>query len=150
MSVVPSDHECRGIFLLALLILLSFLTTPVAAQEEQATERGDYRVGIGDVIEVEAFQEDEISGEFSIEASGAITFPLLGAVPVAGMTAAEIASSPRRAARKGLLRRCPAQGRGQGFRVTARDLARRGADAGHLLPRRPDDPDASCCRRPVD
>lgn len=74
------------------LLVVSCLTTPVGAQEERAAESGQYRVGIGDVIEVEAFQEDEISGEFSIEASGAITFPLLGAVPVAGMTAAEIAS----------------------------------------------------------
>ena len=54
-------------------------------------DEGGYRVGIGDVIEVEAFQEEQISGEFSVEVSGSITFPLLGAVPVAGMTPAEIA-----------------------------------------------------------
>ena len=74
------------------MILVIGLTMPVAAQEDQAPDTGGYRVGIGDVIEVESFQEDEISGEFSVEVSGAITFPLLGTVPVAGMTVAEIAT----------------------------------------------------------
>ena len=74
------------------LIVVWCLVLPLAAQEQEGAESGAYRVGIGDVIDVEAFQEDEISGEFSVEASGAITFPLLGAVPVAGMTPAEIAA----------------------------------------------------------
>jgi polysaccharide export outer membrane protein len=76
-----------------LLIVLCCLVPPGRAQEENTPETGGYRVGIGDVIEVEAFQEDEISGEFSVEPSGAITFPLLGSVPVAGMTPAEVSSA---------------------------------------------------------
>jgi polysaccharide export outer membrane protein len=79
-------------FSLALLLVFFSLTVPVFAQEEQTGESAGYRVGIGDVIEVEAYQEDEISGEFSIEDSGAITFPLLGTVSVAGMTTAEIST----------------------------------------------------------
>jgi polysaccharide export outer membrane protein len=78
--------------LLTLLFVFFSLTVPVTAQEEQTGESAGYRVGIGDVIEVEAYQEDEISGEFSVEVSGAITFPLLGTVPVAGMTTAEIST----------------------------------------------------------
>lgn len=72
-------------------LVLASLVSPMAAQEDQKPDEGGYRVGIGDVIEVEAFQEEEISGEFSVAVSGAITFPLLGTVPVAGMTPAEIA-----------------------------------------------------------
>ncbi len=79
-------------FWFAVFLFVFFVAVPVAAQEEQTGEGRGYRVGIGDVIEVEAFQEDEISGEFSVEVSGAITFPLLGTVPVAGMTAAEVAA----------------------------------------------------------
>ena len=74
-----------------LLVVLCCLVPPAGAQEQEA-ESGGYRVGIGDVIEVQAFQEEEISGEFSVEESGAITFPLLGTVPVAGMTPAEISA----------------------------------------------------------
>jgi polysaccharide export outer membrane protein len=76
----------------ALAIISCFLVPLAGAQDEEKPEGGGYRVGIGDVIDVKAFQEDEISGEFSVEVSGAITFPLLGTVPVAGMTPAEIAA----------------------------------------------------------
>ena len=75
----------------AVSIALCCLVPIGGAQDSRTPESGGYRVGIGDVIDVKAFQEDEISGEFSVEASGAITFPLLGTVTVAGMTPAEIA-----------------------------------------------------------
>ncbi|MCW8983701.1 MAG: polysaccharide export protein [Thermoanaerobaculales bacterium] len=75
---------------LTVFICVVFVALPVGAQEEQNVESAGYEVGIGDVIEVTAFQEDEITGEFLVEASGAITFPLLGSVPVAGMTPASI------------------------------------------------------------
>jgi polysaccharide export outer membrane protein len=78
-------------FLSAVVFLACCAASPVGAQEDQTPESGGYRVGIGDVIDVVAFQEDEISGQFSVEVSGSITFPLLGTVPVAGMTPAEIA-----------------------------------------------------------
>lgn len=50
-----------------------------------------YRVGTGDVLEVEAFSHEEISGQFAVEETGEVSFPLLGRVPVAGRTTAEIA-----------------------------------------------------------
>ena len=73
------------------LIVLMMMTS-VGAQEEKKLESVGYEVGIGDVIEVTAFQEDVFTGEFLVEASGAITFPLLGPVPVAGMTPAAISA----------------------------------------------------------
>jgi polysaccharide export outer membrane protein len=54
-------------------------------------EDGGYNLGVGDVIEVEAYQEDEISGRFTVNAMGAVTYPLLGSVAVAGKTPAEVA-----------------------------------------------------------
>ena len=51
---------------------------------------GGYKLGVGDVIEVEAYQEEEISGEFTINANGAIAYPLVGTVVVAGKTPAEV------------------------------------------------------------
>jgi len=76
------------------VFLFVFLAAlPVGAQEEQKTESAGYQVGIGDVIEITAFQEEEITGEFLVEASGAISFPLLGPVPVVGMTSASISAA---------------------------------------------------------
>lgn len=50
-----------------------------------------YRVGPGDIIGVTAFHHDEISGSFSVDQDGTITYPFLGRVHVAGLTEAEIA-----------------------------------------------------------
>ena len=83
-------------FWFTVFIFVVFAALPVGAQEEQKAESAGYEVGIGDVIEVTAFQEDEITGEFLVEASGAITFPLLGPIPVAGMTPASISAILRR------------------------------------------------------
>lgn len=63
----------------------------VTGQDVIADDSG-YRVGIGDVIDVETFGHDEISGEFTVQSSGVIVFPLLGAVPVGGNTPAEVAN----------------------------------------------------------
>jgi polysaccharide export outer membrane protein len=60
----------------------------VVSQESIPVEHA-YRIGAGDILKVEAFQHEDISGEFSVEESGAITYPLLGSVAVAGLTASE-------------------------------------------------------------
>ncbi len=68
------------------------LCFPVLAFAQGMTpEDGGYKLGVGDVIEVEAYQEDEISGRFTVNAMGAVTYPLLGSVAVAGKTPAEVA-----------------------------------------------------------
>lgn len=76
-----------------IIVVATCIAAPlgVAAQDLQADDPG-YQVGIGDVIDVETFGHDEISGEFTIEPSGVIMFPLLGAVPVGGKTPAEVAA----------------------------------------------------------
>lgn len=76
-------------FLVCVLLIWS-IAVPGVAQETQEVERG-YVVGVGDVLEATAYQEDEISGEFTVDVGGTISFPLLGSVSVAGMTVAEIA-----------------------------------------------------------
>jgi polysaccharide export outer membrane protein len=77
----------------SLLIAVAICLSPLGVDcQETPTEESEYRVGIGDVIKVEAFGREEISGEFKVETAGMITFPLLGAVTVAGKTPAEVAA----------------------------------------------------------
>jgi polysaccharide export outer membrane protein len=71
------------------VVLTVFLGTFVTAQETPFPEPG-YRIGVGDVLEVDAFQQDELSGQYLVEENGAITYPLLGAVPVAGKTLSQV------------------------------------------------------------
>jgi polysaccharide export outer membrane protein len=74
----------------AFALVIWICASPGMTQETPEVERG-YAVGVGDVLEVTEYQAEEISGEFTVEVGGTITFPLLGAVVVAGMTVAEIA-----------------------------------------------------------
>jgi polysaccharide export outer membrane protein len=75
-------------FSVALAVLVG---ASVPAQEASSPEPG-YRIGVGDVLEIDAYQQEEISGQFPVEENGAITYPLLGAVPVAGKTLSQIAA----------------------------------------------------------
>lgn len=45
-----------------------------------------YRIGPGDRLRVATYGEERLTGEFVVNASGEIAFPLLGPVPAAGMT----------------------------------------------------------------
>jgi polysaccharide export outer membrane protein len=71
----------------------------VAAQAQQNTPRGaftnvrglsqDYRVGVGDTLEIQVVDTAELNQTVKVSAEGEIYFPPVGAVPVAGLTAAE-------------------------------------------------------------
>jgi polysaccharide export outer membrane protein len=74
------------------LIAVGILVAPIAAQEEDLMASTGYRVGAGDVLRVEAYNHDEISGNFAVEVKGEISFPMLGRVEVAGRTTSEIAN----------------------------------------------------------
>jgi polysaccharide export outer membrane protein len=77
-------------------------TTPapvVAATPAGTTERtegeADYLVGPGDVVEVDVLGNDDLSRTTTVQTSGTITLPLLGDVPVAGLSARAIAERLR-------------------------------------------------------
>ncbi len=82
--------------LASLCVLFALIPPPVCGQQGPATPSPttapteQYRVGVGDVLHVNAYQQDEISGDFTVEEDGAITFPLLGRIPVVGLSLAEI------------------------------------------------------------
>ena len=76
--------------LLAMLVVVN-AATAVDAQERDSASASAYRVGAGDVLTVEAYTHDEISGSFAVEAGGDISFPLLGRIRVEGRTTSEIA-----------------------------------------------------------
>lgn len=48
-----------------------------------------YRLGTGDDLRVNVFGEPELSGDYSVDGTGAISMPLIGTVQVAGMTIVE-------------------------------------------------------------
>jgi polysaccharide export outer membrane protein len=54
------------------------------------TPSPDYRLGPGDVIEVEVFGNPDLSRTPTVQTNGMVSLPLIGEVPVAGLTLAEV------------------------------------------------------------
>ena len=61
-----------------------------AATATPAPAEGEYEVGAGDVLEINVFGNDDLSRVPTVQTNGAISFPLLGEVQVAGLTVAEV------------------------------------------------------------
>jgi polysaccharide export outer membrane protein len=55
-----------------------------------ASAQAGYKLGTGDKIKVTVFGEEDASGEYEVDATGAISVRLLGRVQVKGLTVAEI------------------------------------------------------------
>lgn len=49
----------------------------------------NYRLGSGDKMKITVYGEDDLSGEFLVDGSGQVQFPLLGQVNAAGLTVHE-------------------------------------------------------------
>ena len=78
---------------LAVILGLRFSGPPgVRAQNngDNVSVDADYRVGPGDVLEVEVYDDPDLSGLVTVQHGGEISFPLLGDVGVNGLTAREV------------------------------------------------------------
>lgn len=64
-----------------LLALLLCVLAPLSMAAET-----DYRLGAGDIIRINVFQNPDLTTETRVAESGNITFPLVGNVPVGGTT----------------------------------------------------------------
>jgi polysaccharide biosynthesis/export protein len=77
-------------------ILLCAQTLAGMAQQSSAAAPNPVpplRIGSGDLIEVNMFQNPDLSGRYRVDEMGDITVPLIGHVHVAGMTANEAATT---------------------------------------------------------
>jgi polysaccharide biosynthesis/export protein len=57
---------------------------------------GPYRLEAEDQVRITVFEDERLSGEFRVADSGAVAIPLLGPVPVRGLTVSEAESLIRR------------------------------------------------------
>jgi polysaccharide export outer membrane protein len=51
----------------------------------------DYRLGAGDKVKVTVYNEQTLSGEYSVNADGALSLPLIGEIPAVGKKVSDIA-----------------------------------------------------------
>jgi polysaccharide biosynthesis/export protein len=72
-----------------------------ASQSPDAANQANTVLGVGDVLKITVFQNPDMTTEARISESGTITFPLLGTVRIAGMTAAQAESAIAEGLKKG-------------------------------------------------
>ena len=89
-TALPASRRPVASILLLAWIALTGLPGPARGQAPEPPG-SDYTVGPTDVLTIEVYDEADLSGEYRVSQSGAIVFPLVGQVPVAGRTAPEIA-----------------------------------------------------------
>ncbi len=78
----------RLFFSLRLLLVFSLLAGPSLADENE--QRSGYQLGPGDKIFVSVFNQDDLSGEYTINGSGEFVMPLIDKVLADGLTIAEL------------------------------------------------------------
>ena len=61
----------------------------LAPASEEQREISEYRLGSGDRLRVIVFGEDTLSGEYTVDGSGAVSLPLIGEVRAGGLTLRE-------------------------------------------------------------
>lgn len=75
----------------ALLVSGCASTRLPALPSDLAAKPADvYRLGLGDKLRVNVYGESQLSGEYQIGGSGAVTMPLIGDVPAVGLSAREL------------------------------------------------------------
>ena len=62
------------------------LTMVLMGLMQATAEAEDYRLGAGDLLKIVVFDHEELSVDARVSQSGNITFPLVGQVPVAGLS----------------------------------------------------------------
>lgn len=63
---------------------------PAHVKADKATEKKDYLIDVGDVVEIQVWQEPELSRSLIVRLDGKISLPLIGDVVAAGKTPSEL------------------------------------------------------------
>jgi polysaccharide export outer membrane protein len=77
------------IFLLLLCLGLAGAGT-LAAAADQAAQLNDYRLGSGDKVRILVYNEPNLTGEYTVNSGGLLSFPLIGDVTALNRTTLDV------------------------------------------------------------
>ena len=77
-------------FLMLVTGLAAMVAEPLEVKAQGSAGLEDYRLGAGDRLKVTVFGQPQESGEFEVDGSGNLAYPLLGRVPARGRTVPEL------------------------------------------------------------
>jgi len=80
----------RLVQLTCLLLVAMLVNGVMVALSAQPQSEYQYQLGPNDVVRVQVFGEEDLTVESKVGGDGAINFPLLGSVPIAGKTVKEL------------------------------------------------------------
>src|SRR3954447_6989936 len=67
----------------------------VTAQAQDPVPPASYVVGAQDVLTINCYDQNDLSGKFTLETDGTFTYPLIGRVKAGGRTLSEGPGSPK-------------------------------------------------------
>lgn len=74
-----------------LLVAAFFLLSPVLIKAEStSTDQQSYRVGVGDLLQIEVYDEADLTKEVRVLTDGFISMPLLGEIQAADLTVKDL------------------------------------------------------------
>lgn len=79
-------------FLAVFLTCLSLSPLALRAAEESSRQKSseNYRIGVGDLLQIEVYDEDDLKKEVRVLTDGMVSFPLLGAIRAGGLTVSDL------------------------------------------------------------
>ncbi len=90
MNISPIGNPTAFLFTLLGMILLLGGCASGPRTTSIPDSNKDYTLGIGDVLHISVYGEEELTGDFKVEPSGMISFPLINDVPASGFTTKEL------------------------------------------------------------
>jgi polysaccharide export outer membrane protein len=77
--------------LVALLLLTSLVAACAHNHSGNVKANSEpYRLGTGDTLRINVFEQENLSGEFAVDEKGELSLPLIERLPVAGLTVTEV------------------------------------------------------------
>jgi protein involved in polysaccharide export with SLBB domain len=74
----------------SLTLLIALLVAGVTAASAQDRGTAEYRLGAGDEVRITVFGHKDLSGDFLVDGSGMVAFPLVGNVRAGGVSARQL------------------------------------------------------------
>lgn len=87
----PAQVAVLALITFGLIIALAqFRVLAQATSTALTSSSADYTLGSGDRVRVTVFGEPSLSGEYQVDGTGKLAFPLIGQVPAGGLTASAL------------------------------------------------------------
>ncbi len=72
-----------------LLFVLTLLIAALASAQDDSTDLS-YRLGAGDKLQIDVFNQTDLTGEYTLDGNGRFTMHLIGKIQAAGLTPTEL------------------------------------------------------------